>query len=248
MIRPLLVTAALAMVAMTPACADASKTTTSQERSDIEQIVHEYIVTHPEVIEEAIYALNARDRAQAAADAKAAITANYDALYNLSTDYSIGPADAPVTLVEFFDYRCGYCKRSVDYVQGLPEAYDNKVRVVFKEYPIFGGISEDAALAALAAGKQGKYREMHVALMKLKSNDDLTSKKIDALAEGIGIDVRKMRADMKSIAVQKQLDETQQLGHALDLFGTPGFYIGETHIEGANQQGVAEAIEAALEG
>lgn len=248
MIRPLLVTAALSLVALTPACADGSKQVTTLERSEIETIVHEYIVSHPEVIEEAIYALNARDRAEAAKAAKAAIAANHDKLYNLDTDHYIGPADAPVTLVEFFDYRCGYCKRSLSYVQGLPEQYDNKVRVVFKEYPIFGGISEDAALAALAAGKQGKYIDMHIALMSLKSNDELTDKKIDQLAETIGIDVRKMRADMKSTELRKQLDDMQTLGHALNLGGTPGFYIGDTHIEGADQQGIDDAIRAALAG
>ena len=249
MTRPLLATGALVLVAMTPACADADASKTgNMSRAEIESIVHEYIVTHPEVIEEAIIALNARDRAEAAEAAKAAIDEHKDELYSLSTDHFIGPADAPVTLVEFFDYRCGFCKRSVSYVQDLPEQYDNKVRVVFKEYPIFGGISEDAALAALAAGNQGKYREMHIALMSLKTNDELTQKKIDELAEEIGVDVRKMRADMNSTALKKQLDDMQKLGHALNLGGTPGFYIGDTHIEGADQQGIEKAIEAALKG
>ena len=248
MIRPLLATAALAMVALTPACADASKSGTTMERSEIESIVHEYIVSHPEVIEEAIIALNARDRAEAAKAAKDAIGQNSDKLYNLATDHYIGPADAPVTIVEFFDYRCGFCKRSMSYIQALPAQYDNKVRVVFKEYPIFGGISEDAALAALAAGKQGKYNDMHKALMGLKSNDDLTQKKIDELAEGLGVNVKKMRADMKSTELKKQLDDMQALGHALNLGGTPGFYIGDTHIEGADQQGIEKAIETALAG
>lgn len=247
MIRPLLATCALAMVALTPACAE-SKSTTTLDRSEIEVIVHEYIVEHPEVIEEAIYALNARDRAEAAKAAKDAIAANHDELYNLDTDHFIGPADAPVTLVEFFDYRCGYCKRSMPFVQGLPEQYDNKVRVVFKEYPIFGGISEDAALAALAAGKQGKYYDMHVALMSLKSNDELTQDKIDEVAEGLGVNVKKMRADMNSTTLKKQLDDMQKLGHALNLGGTPGFYIGDTAIEGADQPGIEKAIKDALEG
>ena len=248
MIRPLLATVSMALIVLTPACADASKSTASMDRDEIEDIVHEYIVNHPEVIEEAIYALNERDKAAAAKAAQDAIAQNQDKLYNLDTDNFIGPADAPVTVVEFFDYRCGFCKRSLSYVQGLPEEYDNKVRVVFKEYPIFGGISEDAALAALAAGKQGKYREMHVAMMGLKSNDELTQDKIDELAEGIGVDVKKMRADMKSTALKKQLDDMQALGHALNLGGTPGFYIGDTAIEGADEPGIEKAIKAALNG
>lgn len=248
MIRPLLATAAFGLVALTPACAEGGKAPVTMERAELETVIHEYIVTHPEVIEEAIIALNARDRAEAAKAAKEAISQNADELYDLDTDHFIGPADAPVTVVEFFDYRCGYCKRSMPFVQGLPEQYDNKVRVVFKEYPIFGGISETAALAALAAGKQGKYYEMHVALMELKSNDELTEKKIDELGEEIGIDVRKMRADMKSVSLRKQLDDMQKLGHALNLTGTPGFYIGDTAIEGADQPGIEKAIKDALKG
>jgi protein-disulfide isomerase len=176
MIRPLLATAAVAMVAMTPACAEGNKAPVTMERAELETIIHEYIVTHPEVIEEAIIALNARDRAKAAKAAQEAISQNKDQA--LQSRY--GPLHrsgrCPVTVVEFFDYRCGYCKRSMPFVQELPEKYDNKVRVVFKEYPIFGGISETAALAALAAGKQDKYYDMHVALMNLKSNDELTEK------------------------------------------------------------------------
>jgi protein-disulfide isomerase len=248
MIRPLLATAAVAMVAMTPACAEGNKAPVTMERAELETIIHEYIVTHPEVIEEAIIALNARDRANAAKEAQEAINQNKDQLYSLDTDHFIGPADAPVTVVEFFDYRCGYCKRSMPFVQELPEKYDNKVRVVFKEYPIFGGISETAALAALAAGKQDKYYDMHVALMNLKSNDELTEKKIDELAKEVGVDVRKMRADMQSVALKKQLDDMQRLGHALNLSGTPGFYVGDTAIEGADEQGVRNAIKKELEG
>ena len=84
--------------------------------------------------------------------------------------------------------------------------------------------------------------------MELKSNDELTEKKIDELGEEIGLDVRKMRADMKSVSLRKQLDDMQKLGHALNLTGTPGFYIGDTAIEGADQPGIEKAIKDALKG
>ena len=131
-------------------------------------------------------------------------------------------------------------------MRALPEEYDGEVRVVFKELPIFGGISETAALAALAAGKQGKYLEMHVALMNLKSNDDLTEASIDALAAEEGINVAKMRADMKSTAVQQQLADMMVLGQNLAVAGTPGFFIADQYIEGANIPLIESAIEDAL--
>ena len=239
--KPLLVFAATAL-ALLPACAQAG----SGSKAEMEKIVREYILENPEIIEEALIVLRDRDIAAEAAAVKAAIAENKDALYNHTGDYSIGPADAKVTLVEFFDYRCGYCKSSVNWVRALPEAYDGQVRVVFKELPIFDGISRTAALAALAAGKQGKYVELHVALMNLKSNDDLTEAKIDELAAAQGINVAKMRADMKSDAVQKQLTEMRALGQTLAVTGTPGFFIGDEHIEGANTDAIEAAIKAAL--
>ncbi|MBA3067934.1 MAG: DsbA family protein [Hyphomonas sp.] len=241
--KPLLALA-LTAIALLPACAQPEAGTAS--KAELEKIIHDYIVEHPEVVEEALIALGDREKAAKAAAAQAAIKANAQKLYAHASDYSIGPADAKVTIVEFFDYRCGFCKRSADWVRELPEAYDGQVRVVYKELPIFGGISENAALATLAAGKQGKYVDLHMALMALKSNDDLTEKKIDELAGAVGINVAKMRADMKSSAVQKQLADMKELGKLLDVGGTPGFFIGDQHIEGANVPAVEAAIDAAL--
>ena len=198
------------------------------------------------MIEEALIALSDREKAAKAAAAQAAISENTKQLYSHAGDYSNGPADAKVTVVEFFDYRCGYCKRSLDWVNALPAAYGGDVRVVYKELPIFGGVSETAALAALAAGRQGKYLEMHQALMSLKTNDELTEANIDALAKEAGINVAKMRADMKSKAVKDQLAEMQALGEKLNVTGTPGFFIGDLHVEGANFPVIEEAIKKAV--
>jgi len=246
MMSPLRKTAlafAAVAVSLLPACAQPGS---DADRADIEKIVREYILENPEIIEEALIALHEKEKAAQAELVRSAITANKDALYAHAGDYSIGPADAAVTVVEFFDYRCGYCKRSVDWVQKLPAKYDGEVRVVFKELPIFGGISETASLAALAAGKQGKYWEFHSALMKIKNNDDLTDAKIDELAAATGLNATKLRADMKSQAVQKQLADMKSLGAALSVTGTPAFFIGDQHIEGANLPVIEQAIEAAL--
>jgi len=234
----------LAALLLLPACAQGGG---GQSKAEIEQIVREYILANPEIIEEALIALTEKERAQQASAARSAITDNRDKLYNLASDYSVGPADAPITVVEFFDYRCGFCKRSAQWVADLPETYNGQVRVVFKELPIFGGISETAALAALAAGRQDRYLEMHLALMSVTSNDDLTEAKIDELAGEIGINVQQMRADMASQQVKQQLAEMQALGRALSVGGTPGFFIGDEVIEGANMPRIEQVIEAQLE-
>ena len=229
------------------ACADNSAPATA-DREAMEQVVREYILDNPEIIEEALIKLAAKQKAAASAEAQQAIVSNFDAIYNNPGDYSIGPADAEITVVEFFDYRCGWCKRSTDWIQALPKEYDGNVRVVFKELPIFGGISETASLAALAAGKQDKYLEFHLALMDIKNNNDLTEAKLDEVAEDVGMNVQKMRADMKSMDIQRKLADSKQLARTLGVEATPSFFIGNEFIEGANRDRVNELIKEGLKG
>lgn len=243
MTRKTLAFAALSVLFLTPACAESGS---NLSKTEIEKIVHEYIVEHPEVIEEALIALSEREKAAAAERASAAIISNADKLYKDANAPFVGDENAEVTVVEFFDYRCGYCKRSTDWIRELPKKYDGKVRVVYKELPIFGGISETAALAALAAHKQDKYLDMHLGLMNIKNNSDLTDAKIDEVAKAAGIDVTKMRADMKSMEIQKQLADDKALGRELGVDGTPAFFVGGTNIVGADQRGLYAAIEEEL--
>ena len=228
------------------ACADNSAPAAA-DREAMEQVVREYILDNPEIIEEVLIKLAAKQKAAASAEAQQAIVSNFDAIYNNPGDYSIGPADAEITVVEFFDYRCGWCKRSTDWIQALPKEYDGNVRVVFKELPIFGGISETASLAALAAGKQGKYTEFHMALMAIKNNNDLTDAKLDEVAEEVGISVQKMRADMRSMDIQKKLADSKQLARTLGVEATPSFFMGNNFIEGADQDRLNDLIVDALD-
>ena len=231
-------------IALTPACAQGQVDTADKEA--IEKIVYEYIMENPEIIEDALIALNEQRAAEEAALAMAAIADNQDALINNAADYSVGPADAPVTVVEFFDYRCGFCKRSAQWAVDLPEKYDNKVRVVFKEFPILSAESEKAALAAIAAGRQDKYIEMHMALMELDTGSGFGPDQIDAAAESVGVDVAKMRADMKSIDVQKTVADAKSLARTLSISGTPNFIVGTEMVSGADTESVETLIEAAL--
>lgn len=234
----------LAALMLTPACAQDQVDPT--DRAAIEEIVRSYILENPEIIEEALIELSNRERVAELDRVRENIAPNQDALFSNASDFSVGPADAPVTIVEFFDYRCGYCKRSADWAVGLPEQFDNQVRVVFKEYPILSPESEKAALAAIAAGKQGKYVDMHLALMALDNGSGFGPDQIDEIAESVGVDVAKMRADMQSIEVQAAVAGSKTLARTLEISGTPNFIIGDNVIPGADEARIEGLIEAAL--
>jgi len=231
-------------IALTPACAQDQVDPASKEA--IEKVVHDYIMENPEIIEDALIALTQKRQLEEQQMARDAIAQNQDKLLNHPGDFSIGPADAKVTVVEFFDYRCGFCKRSADWATALPEQYDNQVRVVFKELPILSAESEKAALAALAAGKQGKYIEMHMALMELDNGTGFGPEVIDAAAESVGVDVAKMRADMKSVDVQKTVADSKSLARSLGISGTPNFVIGTELVPSADITQVEALIQTAL--
>ncbi len=245
MTRRLAPLAALSLVALTPACAQGDAAPADKEA--IEQIVHDYILENPELIEQALIELSRRSNEQEAEAKRQAITDNMSAIYESEHDYSIGPDDAPVTMVEFFDYRCGYCKRSMEWTMSIPEDHDGKVRVVFKEFPILSPESEKAALAALAAGEQGKYAEMHRELMELDNSTGFTPDEIEAAAERAGVDVAKMRADMKSVRLQKVIADNKTLARKLGIDGTPAFLVGDQMVPGADQAGVDRMLTSALE-
>jgi protein-disulfide isomerase len=241
--------AGLAAFAILPACSQGGS---GSNRADMEKIVREYILANPELIEEALVALEQRAASDMQLARQAALAENRAKLFSLAGDYSVGPADAPVTVVEFFDYRCGFCKRSADWVASLPELYDGQVRVVFKELPVLDRgsdrMSETAALAALAAGRQGKYLEFHLALMNIESNSDLSDQALDRTAAGLGLDVARMRRDMASAEVRQQLADMRALGRALMFRGTPAFVVDDAFVDGADIQRIQQLIRDRLEG
>lgn len=242
--RPLSYLAAATALAFTPACAQDAAI--SSDREAVEEIIYSYLMENPEVLEEALIALQVKRQNAESERARAAIAERLSDLIDNPGDNFIGPAEAPVTVVEFFDYRCGYCKQSASWTSGLPEKYDNKVRVVFKELPILSAESEKAALAAVAAGKQDKYIEMHMGLMELDNGSGFTAAQIDAVAERVGVDVAKMRADMSSIAVQTTVSESKSLARSLGIDGTPNFIVGTDLVGGADVAQVEALIEAQL--
>lgn len=204
-----------------------SKTTqpakfSATQKEEIEGIIRNYLVTNPEVLVEASRALQQKERQKAMEKAQKAIPENADKLFNSLNSQVTGNPKGDVTLVEFYDHQCHYCKQVAPLVQKIREG-DKNLRVVFKEFPIFGANSEYAAKAALAARKQGKYVVLHDALLKEKGK--LNPALVLKIAKDAGIDTTQLKKDMKDPLIAKQLEENKKLASALGLNGTPAFVI-----------------------
>ena len=198
------------------------------DKDAIEGIVRDYLLRNPEVIEEAIRLLRAKRQEEERKRAEAAIRKNGEALRAHPLSPVSGNAAGDVTVVEFFDYRCGFCKRALPAVEALLEA-DANVRVVWKEFPILGSVSVFAARAAMAADRQGKYYPFHLALMK---EPELTEGEVLEIAVGTGLDLERLGRDMEDPAIQAYIDETQALAREIGIGGTPAFVIGDTLVPG----------------
>ncbi len=208
---------------------------TPQQRAAFGDMVRAYLMDNPEVVEDALIELQAKREREEAARAAEQIAANAERLYNDPRDYAVGPADAKVTIVEFFDYNCSFCKRSAAWMADLVERHGDDVRVVFKEAPIFGepgNGSEVAARAALAAIEQGKYMELHFALMEAPGS--VTPEFVESTAKSLGIDWRKIKPALVDPEMGAHTDETLELGRLIGMSGTPTFVVNGTLVGGAN--------------
>ena len=225
-----LVTAATLLVIWraAPGVVDAPGAALDEKR--IVDIVHNYLTKNPEILVEMTTELDKRQQTEQAEQQEMVISENADAIFRSPRSYSAGNPDGDVSVVEFFDYNCGFCRRALPDLVKLIDT-DDKVRVVFKELPIFGEESEDAAKGALAAGKQGKYFEMH---QKLYSEPGKANKeKALKIAQQLELDVPQFESDMGSAEVQQTLDESRDLAQKLGLQGTPFYLIGDRSVPGA---------------
>jgi protein-disulfide isomerase len=195
----------------------------------IEKIVRDYLLREPQIIYEALQELQRREAEAAAVQQRAAIAANETQLFDAAHTPVGGNPDGDVTLVEFFDYRCAYCRRVVPSMQALLDE-DPKLRLVFKELPVLGPESVQAARAALASRKQGNYVPFHFALM---TADDLSIEGIRAVAAAVGLDADRLEADMTSAEVNAAIEANYALANELGIEGTPAFVIGDQLIPGA---------------
>jgi len=200
------------------------------QKGQIEKIVHDYLLAHPEVIKDAIIALQAKEEAQKADSQSQAVMANKDKLLSDAATPVAGNPMGDVTLVEFFDYHCPYCKAVAEPLAQLLKE-DKGVRLVLKEFPILGDDSHLAAKAALAAVSQGKYWEFHQALLDHRGTFDMDT--IKAIAGKVGIDAEKLAADMGNAKLEPMIATNRKLADALDISATPTFVIGNEVVEGA---------------
>jgi len=202
----------------------------ASRREEIERIVREYLLAHPEVVREALQEGQRREQEAQRRRATDAIRAHFAELTQDPGSPVAGNPQGRVTIVEFFDYQCGYCKRQDAELKALLQA-DPDIRLVYKDLPILGPASVFAARAALAAQTQGKHEALHAALMA--ASQPLTDQEVLRIAAQVGLDTAKLEKDMAAPSVSQALDRNFQLQRALNIQGTPALIVGTELIPGA---------------
>jgi protein-disulfide isomerase len=229
LIRPLAVAAVFALIAATPLRAEEFS---QPQRGEIEKIVRDYLLAHPEVLQEAMNELEKRQQQAELEKARSAIKGNSTALFSSPRQVNLGNPQGDVTFVEFFDYNCGYCKRAMSDMLELMKT-DPKLKVVLKEFPVLGPGSVEAAQVAVAVRMQApqKYLEFHQKL--LMGRGQANKARALAVAKEIGLDTARIEKDLKSEEVAKSIEESMKLAEALGLNGTPSYVIGNDVVIGA---------------
>jgi protein-disulfide isomerase len=203
---------------------------TPDQRAEVLQIVRQALRDDPSLLRDALTSLQADDTAQQSADAAGAIAAQHAALVADPADPVAGNPAGAVTVVEFYDPRCPYCRQMLPVLAALLKA-DKQVRLVLKDIPILGPASVLESRALLAAQRQGGYGPLQAALMRSPTPPTLAS--IRAEAEHEGLDGERLERDMADPAIQARLDQNVQLATALHIEGTPALIVGNHLIPGA---------------
>jgi len=227
----LLAAAAISVAGVTAASA---QTFSQPQRGEIEKIVREYLLKHPELLQEVMAELEKKQQTAEAEKARAAVKTHAEALFNSPRQVTLGNPQGDVTFVEFFDYNCGYCKRALGDMTALM-GKDPKLKVVLKEFPVLGPGSVEAAQVAVAVRMQDKggkkYMEFHQKMLLGRGQADKT--RAMAVAKEIGLDMTRLEKDLKSDEITATLQESAKLAEALGLNGTPSYVIGSDVVVGA---------------
>ena len=203
---------------------------TATQRQTIDSMIHDYLMQHPDVLIAALRA--AQDKLDRDSDAKAtqAVASHRQQIFDDPATPTQGSPAGGATLVEFFDYRCPYCKQVQPALEALLQQ-DPKLRVIYKELPILGPASITAAHAALAAQRQGKYDAFHAAMMN--AHGQITDDTVYQVAGSVGLDVGRLKRDMEAPEIAQRLKANLALADALDIRGTPAFIVGDKVVPGA---------------
>ena len=221
--------ASLAPSALAESAAD-SKLFSPEQKAAIGEIVKAYLLEHPEVMADVQSALEAKLEKEQSEKLKTFMASNAKDIFRNASSPVAGDANGDITVVEFFDYNCGYCKRGLPEVQKLI-AGDKKVRFVFNELPILSKGSLETARIALAAKRQGKYWEFHQAMLSSKGQSNEASAL--KVAETLGLDIAKVKADAAGDEVKQELEKMTKLAKDMGINGTPHFLVGDKSIPGA---------------
>jgi protein-disulfide isomerase len=217
----------------TPQISQADELTAGQ-KSEVERILRDYLIAHPEVIQDAMAELDKRQSAAEAEKHKATINQNAATIFSSPRQVVLGNPDGNVTFVEFFDYNCGYCKRAMDDMLTLLKD-DPKLKIVLKEFPVLGPGSVEAAQVAVAVRMQDKtgkkYLEFHQKLLGGRGQADKA--RALAVAKDVGLDMARLEKDLASAEVKATLQESFKLAESLGLNGTPSYVIGDNVVVGA---------------
>ena len=215
-----------------PFAASAADQFSADQKGEIEKVVREYLLKNPEVIFEAVNELQRREEAAAEVQQRKALSAMGPELTASPNDPLMGNPNGDVTVVEFFDYRCGFCKRVFDDVQTLVKE-DGNIRVVLKEFPILGDDSVYASRAAMAVWlhQKDKYQAFHVAM--LTNRGALGNDKVIDLAQQADVDIAALKEQMKDAEIDKTFAATRAQAEALGITGTPAFVVGKNIAPGA---------------
>jgi protein-disulfide isomerase len=204
------------------------------QRGEIERVVHDYLIAHPEVLQEAMTELEKRQSVADAEKHKTAVKEHAKALFSSPRQVVLGNPNGNVTFVEFFDYNCGYCKRAMSDMLTLLKD-DSNLKVVLKEFPVLGPGSVEAAQVAVAVHMQDKtgkkYLEFHQKLLGGRGAADKAH--AFAVAKEVGLDMGRLEKDMSSPEVKATLEENFKLAEALGMNGTPSYVIGDNVVVGA---------------
>lgn len=206
--------------------------------------VRETLIAEPEILRDAFYALDAQQRDAEMTALQDAIARNYSLIETAPAAFEAGNPNGDVTIVEFFDYECGFCRRAQEPFNAMIEA-DGNIRIIYFELPILGETSYRAALAALAADRQGLYMPFHDAA--IASSDRLTDETIFEIAAEVGADVDQLRADMEDPEIAGRIQANMQLGDALLVNSTPTYIVGGAASLGWNEERMRDLITVARE-